>query len=150
MVCLKCGHDLVEGVCENCGFNKPVKTNSVSSVSSRKKNSSGKKCRPDELPNEVHKLSWGGFWFAWIWGIFNGVPISFLSLLFPGIFNIVLLIKGRQWAWEGKLWDSAKNFDTTQNKWGMWGLIFLGISILITIILMMYSVHLTALFGTQA
>ena len=37
--------------------------------------------------------------------------------------NIILLFKGRQWAWEHRKWDSEEQFDKAQKRWGMWGLI---------------------------
>jgi hypothetical protein len=97
-------------------------------------NTSGRKCSTSELPESARKLSWGGFWFSIIWGIFNGVWISLLGLIFPFIINIILLIKGRQWAWENKRWDSEEEFDRVQHLWGMWGLILSVIPIVLIII----------------
>ena len=97
-------------------------------------NTSGRKCSPSELPETARKLSWGGFWFSLIWGIFNNVWIALLCLILPGIMNIVLLIKGRQWAWENKRWDSEEQFGRVQHLWGMWGLILSLIPIILLIV----------------
>ena len=46
---------------------------------------------------------------------------------------IILGIKGRQWAWQNKKWESVEHFQKTQKKWSFWavlltlGMITLGI-----------------------
>jgi hypothetical protein len=93
---------------------------------------SGRKCSPSELPAEAKKLSWGAFWFSWIWGLFNGTYISLLAIFpLPGIMNVVLLFKGRQWAWENKKWDDEKQFDRAQRAWGRWGLFIVLLPVII-------------------
>ncbi len=77
------------------------------------------------LPPEIQGWSWGGFFLTWIWGIGNNVWIALLSFV-PGLsflMAIILGIKGREWAWKNKHWESTEVFKSTQKKWAIWGLI---------------------------
>jgi len=78
------------------------------------------------IPEEVRGWNWGAFVLCWIWGIGNKVWIALLALLpFVGfIMNIVLGIKGNEWAWRNKRWDSVADFKTTQRTWAIVGLVF--------------------------
>ena len=79
------------------------------------------------IPEEIRGWNWGAFVLCWIWGIGNKVWIALLALLpFVGfIMNIVLGIKGNEWAWRNKKWDSVANFKTTQRTWAIVGLVLL-------------------------
>jgi hypothetical protein len=83
------------------------------------------------VPNEVKGLSWGGFWWTFIWGIFNRVWFSFLIFIpvVGFLVGLILLFKGRQWAWENKRWDSVEHFNTVQRRWGLAGLLIVGVVI---------------------
>ena len=63
------------------------------------------------LPAGAKGWSWGAFLLNWIWAIGNRTWIGLLSLLpYIGfIFSITLGIKGREWAWQNKRWDSLKH-----------------------------------------
>lgn len=76
------------------------------------------------LPAEASGLSWGAFFFNWIWGLFNSVHIALLALIpFVGfVVAIWLLFAGRRLAWENKRWDSIEHFNRVQKRWGMAGL----------------------------
>lgn len=75
-------------------------------------------------PPEARKWNWGAFLLGPIWGIGNKVWIALLALIpFIGwIMNIILGIKGSEWAWEAKEWRDLEHFRRTQRKWGFWGL----------------------------
>ena len=90
-------------------------------------NSSDKNGFQNDLPKSVSKLSWGAFWWSFIWGIFNNTWKSFLVIIFPGVMNIVLLFKGRKWAWKNKKWSSEENFEKIQKRWGLTGFLIIGI-----------------------
>ena len=104
-------------------------------------------------PKCLKKFSWGGFLFGWLWGIFNGVAWSMVTLLL-GILAIVFLAyfnnpilaygiplllwiaifvihiylgaKGNRMAWKSKKYASAEAFDTIQVKWEIAGFILYG------------------------
>lgn len=86
------------------------------------------------VPEEVKGWSWGGFFLSWIWGTFNGVTISIIALIVP-FMNIVLGIKGREWAWQSKRWDSVEHFNRVQRIWAIAGVILVFISIAVSIII---------------
>ncbi len=77
------------------------------------------------IPDGVKGWSWGAFLFNWIWAIGNKTWIGLLALVpYLGfIFAIVLGIKGREWAWQNKQWDSIEHFQRVQKKWSFWGVI---------------------------
>lgn len=76
------------------------------------------------IPAEIKKWNWGAFFLSWIWGLGNNVFIALLSLI-PGlnlIMSIVLGIKGNEWAWQNKQWNSIEDFLRIQKRWAWWGL----------------------------
>ncbi|MEN3929561.1 hypothetical protein WJT86_00630 [Microvirga sp. W0021] len=77
------------------------------------------------VPLGVPGWSWGAFCLSWIWGIFNNVYIALL--VFIPIANIIMMfvlgVKGREWAWRNKRWQSVEHFNKVQKKWSIAGLI---------------------------
>ncbi len=59
----------------------------------------------------------------WLWAACNSVWIGLLVLVpFVGFpMAIVLGIKGREWAWRAKRWESVEEFQRIQRKWSAWG-----------------------------
>jgi hypothetical protein len=86
------------------------------------------------LPPELKGFNWGAFFLTWIWGIGNGVWISFLALILGIIWSIVLGIKGNEWAWQHKKWNSIEHFKKTQKVWSKWGVGLFIVGIAITIL----------------
>jgi hypothetical protein len=88
------------------------------------------------VPREIIRWNWGAFFLNWIWGIRNKTYIAFFCAL-PGIgfaMMIVLGIKGNEWAWQNKRWESVEQFQLEQKIWSKWGIrlakIFLVLAIL--------------------
>jgi hypothetical protein len=79
------------------------------------------------IPDGVAGWSWGAFLLNWIWAIGNSTWIGLLAIVpYVGlIFSIMLGIKGREWAWRNKRWDSVEHFQRVQRKWTMWSLIII-------------------------
>ena len=79
---------------------------------------------PDEVKN---KFNWGAFLLSWIWGIGNKTYLTFIYLLvlfIPFVGQIAALglciwfgIKGNEWAWQNKNFQSVKAFHEYQKKW---------------------------------
>jgi len=107
---------------------------------------------PSEIPDELNKWSWGGFWLNWIWGVFNGTWIGLLCFTGVGAFIMpfVLGYKGREWAWKNRKWDSVDHFVQTQKKWDLWGNIFGILSVLISIGLVVSSIFLGSMALQEA
>jgi hypothetical protein len=75
-----------------------------------------------QVPPEVKKWNWGAFLLGGIWGLGNGVPIALLSFIpfFGFIMNIILGVKGSEWAWKKKRWESVEHFKRVQKIWAWW------------------------------
>jgi len=89
-------------------------------------NTSGQGWLQGEVPEEIKEWSWGGFLLNWVWGIGNKVWISLIGLApFPVslIVSILLGLKGNEWAWQCKKWDSIEQFRHRQRVWMWWGIV---------------------------
>jgi len=80
------------------------------------------------FPEELKGFNTGAFLMNWIWGIGNKVWISLLALIpyVNIVIAIILGVKGNEWAWRNKQWESIERFKKVQRTW-MW----VGIAILI-------------------
>jgi hypothetical protein len=76
------------------------------------------------VPAEIMKWNWGAFLLSWIWGIGNQTYIALLTLIpYVGFIMIFVLgVKGSEWAWKNKQWESIEHFQQVQKKWAWWGL----------------------------
>lgn len=99
----------------------------------------------DIFPEGVKGWSWGAFLLNWIWACFNKTWIGLIALLpYIGfVMAIILGIKGREWAWKNKRWESVAHFNEVQRKWSIWGAIVVlgifGLSILMAILIPMMA-----------
>ena len=78
-----------------------------------------------DIPREIIWWNWGAFFLNWIWGIWNKTYIAFFCLLpvIGFIMMIVLGMKGNEWAWQHKRWESVDQFQRVQRSWSKAGLI---------------------------
>lgn len=81
----------------------------------------------DQLPEGIKGWSWGAFFLSWIWALGNRTWIGLIALIpYIGfVMAIILGIKGRQWAWENKRWDSVEHFQRVQKSWSVWALVLI-------------------------
>jgi len=86
------------------------------------------------VPEEIKGWNWGAFWLNWIWGIAHNVWISLLAFCLPVIWQIVLGVKGSEWAWQQRQFDSIEQFKQTQAAWSKWGWIIGLVGIVIWIL----------------
>lgn len=101
------------------------------------------------VPEEVKKpFNWGAFLLGWIWGIGNKSYLTFLSFaallvcwipfvggLVPLGLSIWFGIKGNEWAWQNKKFDSVEAFHDYQKLWVKIGLGLLVLSVIFGILL---------------
>jgi hypothetical protein len=130
--CPNCGKEVSEDTkfCPQCGQNLKV------GVITENTSGQGESAI---VPEEVKGWSWAGFGLTWIWGVFNGVLISLLFLipfpLFSLAWAIVLGVKGREWAWRNKRWDSVEHFKNSQRPWDIAGIVLFAIAVVALIII---------------
>jgi len=126
--CPKCGREVSEDArfCPQCGQHLKV--------GATPENTSGQG-ESAIVPEEVKGWSWAGFGLTWIWGVFNGVLISLLALIpgFAFIWAIVLGIKGNEWSWRNKKWDSVEQFKNAQRPWSIAGIVVFAIGVIASI-----------------
>jgi len=63
----------------------------------------------------------------WIWAIGMQTWIGLLALVpYAGfIMAIVLGVKGNEWAWQNRKWESVEQFNNVQRVWTIWGVALL-------------------------
>lgn len=69
--------------------------------------------------SEIVKFNWGACFGTWIWGLFNKTPVTLLMiplcLTFGWLpFMIICGLKGNEWAYEHKKYDSVEKFHKSQ------------------------------------
>lgn len=89
-------------------------------------------------------FNWGAFFLNWIWGLGNKTYIALLSLVagfVPFIGGLIALgliiwfgIKGNEWAWQNKKWESVEHFHSVQKTWATWGIVLFVLGIVLGIL----------------
>jgi hypothetical protein len=129
MQCPFCYRENLYGAvqCQHCGavFNGPDgrAVSADRAESDRGENSSGEG-KGALVPDEVKGWNWGAFFLGVIWGVGNRTYLALLVLipLLGFIMLFVLGMKGSEWAWRNKRWESVEHFKRVQKKWAWWGL----------------------------
>lgn len=145
LFCTQCGQQIAatDRHCPHCGTTQTVVMPPATP---------GKKAVPDG----IRGWSWGAFLLSWVWAIGNKTWIGLLALIpYVGlVMAIVLGIKGREWAWQNKEWDSVEHFQRVQKQWNRWAFIIIGallvIGLLAGIGIAMYEEHAPSIHTSQA
>lgn len=76
------------------------------------------------LPAELQGMNFGAFGVSLWWSIFNKSYIGLLCLVpYVGfVMPFVLLVKGNEWAWQNRRFDSVEHFREVQRAWSKWGI----------------------------
>ena len=84
-----------------------------------------------QVPSVVkNKFNWGAFLLGWIWGIGNK---TYITLIYVVLWIIPLVnlgvsiwfgIKGNEWAWRNKRFESISSFHAIQKNWVIGGIVF--------------------------
>jgi len=87
------------------------------------------------IPEEIRGWNWGAFLLNWIWGIGNGVWIALLTLIpyVNIIMPFVLGVKGNEWAWRNRKWDSIEHFKRVQRNWARVGIYIIVVSLILVL-----------------
>src|SRR5438552_3829361 len=83
------------------------------------------------IPEAIKGWNWGAFFLSWIWAIFHRTWIGLvvLVLAFVPILNVfgtllvmvILGLKGNEWAWQNRRFESAAQFQEVERVWAIWG-----------------------------
>jgi hypothetical protein len=101
------------------------------------------------LPAELNGFNWGACLLSWIWAIGHqfwlgliAIPVSFVAGFIPVIGMLVPIgimvffgLKGNEWAWQSRRWDSIQHFQETQKVWVKWGIIVAAVVIIFAVII---------------
>ncbi len=111
----------------------------------------------------ANRFNWGAFFLTWIWGCFHKQFLTLLIFL-PAIFSFLFQkdqvvqlvcavaslglsiwfgIKGNEWAWQGRHYDSIAQFHESQKKWAIAGII---LTVLWTVLIIIAIVFFTIMF----
>lgn len=110
-----------------------------------------KQLKLDNMPKELqNKFNWGAFLWNWIWGIVYKRPITLLIIpvsiipILGQIIAIGLMIwfgkEGNLWAWYAKEWKNVEEFNNSQKKWTISGIILYGIILILSSILIIAAI----------
>lgn len=82
------------------------------------------------VPEEIKGWNWGAFLISPFWMLSNRVGIGVLTYVpIVGFWVAIALgIKGNEWAWKSRKWESVEQFKQHQKKWAIAGIV-LGISV---------------------
>lgn len=107
------------------------------------------------VPAEIRGWNWGAFWFTWLWAVNHRTWIGLIALVsmfsrVPGlqflsaislIIGIILGIKGNEWAWQNRRWESVEQFRRTQRVWAWWALgCFLAVVVIVILAVVLAAV----------
>ena len=87
------------------------------------------------------KFNWGVFLLTWIWGLYHKkyltlimIPIGIVTYFIPFVGWLIPLgvgiwfgIKGNEWAWQGRRYNSIAQFHESQKKWAIAGIIVIAL-----------------------
>ncbi len=118
-------------------------------------NNSGEGSASPVLDIVAKKFNWGAFLLNWVWGLGNRsfitliiFPVSYILGLIPYVGWLFGLgcciwfgIKGNEWAWQNKRWESIEHFHSVQKKWAIGGIIFF-VSIVLLLILLIFAIFI--------
>ena len=96
------------------------------------------------VPDEIRGWNWGALFLNWIWSIANKTWIGLLAIIpYAGlIMAIILGVKGNEWAWQNRKWESVEQFRAVQRKWAIWGvIIFALVILLIPAVMLIDAIH---------
>lgn len=103
----------------------------------------------EDPPSEVMSMgfNWGAFFLTWVWGIAHGVWNSLLFFVLYIIWALVLGVKGNEWAWRNRQFESVEHFKHTQAAWSKWGIILFVVSVVLAVLLVALGVGAAILGG---
>jgi len=74
--------------------------------------------------------------------------IPWIGWLINLTMRIILGIKGSEWAWQNKKWDSIDHFKRTQRTWMWWGVGVIVLEVLLAVSIVVLIISLIAIAST--
>lgn len=146
MLCPNCNQEISDGssFCQYCGEKiEPVSNANVETIPCPycgeeilKTAKICKHCKNSVKANLKWHWNWGAFAIPIIWGPCHNQWWMLLGII-PYLGIIVAIIggiKGNEYAWKAKNWESAEEFHEVQRAWVKWSF---GISIVIIVLVLM-------------
>jgi hypothetical protein len=103
------------------------------------------------VPPELQGWNWGACLLTWVWGIGNKVWLALIALipipLVGLVMAIILGIKGNEWAWQSKKWDSIEQFQRKQRIWLYWGIASLIAPVVLIIGIILITAGILGYYG---
>lgn len=100
-----------------------------------------------QLPGELKGWNWGAFFLPFAWGPFNRVwvGLSVLIVVFlpiPWLLGLLIYspmalfvgLRGNEWAWRARKWESVDHFRKVQGLWTKWGTIGFAVFAVLTVL----------------
>ena len=74
------------------------------------------------VPPEIKRWNWTAFLTNWVWAIGMRTWIGLLAFLpyVALVVSILLGVKGNEWAWRKRKWESVEQFKRVQRIWAYW------------------------------
>jgi serine/threonine-protein kinase len=108
-----------------------------------------------KVPREIQGWNWGAFFLPGVWCITNQVWIGLISwtdfslitlpltlgMTWP-IMAVILGIKGNEWAWKSRRWNSVKDFKRHQRLWAFVGFLLIAALLLLVALIVFMIVAL--------
>ena len=71
------------------------------------------------IPDEIKGFNWGACLLGPVWGVFHNSWFALLSIIpvLNFISGPICGIKGNEWAWQNRKWQSVEQFKQVQHEW---------------------------------
>ena len=91
------------------------------------------------MPPETQNMNWAGCLPCGIFAFMNGAlvwgVVTLVASFFVGGFaSLLLVIKGNEFAWQGRRFASRQEYNDTMNAWNYWGKLYTIVSVILTFI----------------
>ncbi len=83
------------------------------------------------VPPEIKGWNWGAFLLSPLWPFSNKVWIGLLTWVVGWPVAIILGIKGNEWAWKSRRWESIEQFKAHQRGWTIAAFSLLGLIVVL-------------------
>ena len=148
MICPKCANVVASNlrICPRCGadvaprgFQRSAEQEPQTTGVETKSNTSGQGNNL-VIPEEIKGWNWGAALLPYIWGLSHKAYIITIlayitAVLIPiggALFWLVAFgMRGNEWAWRNKKWESVEKFQAKQRVWRTWGFIIFPIAIIL-------------------